>query len=231
MFGDLEALITSFAVVVLGEMGDKTQLLGMAFATRFKASTVLAGVFVATIFNHFLAVIVGDYLTRFIPMTTIQFIAALSFVFFGLWTFRGDTLEGEDKKNYFSPFWTVLIAFFIAEMGDKTQLATIALAAKYQNIYTVLLASTAGMMVSNIIGIVIGVVLGKKIPEKTVKTISGAIFILFGYIGIYATLSLTLYRWSTLVGISIIVFGYLYYLRRIAHTKLQTDLVECKAEN
>ena len=192
MFGNMEALITSFAVVVLGEMGDKTQLLGMAFATRFKASTVLAGVFVATIFNHLLAVIVGEYLTRFIPMTTIQFIAALSFVFFGLWTFRGDTLEGEDKKNYFSPFWTVLIAFFIAEMGDKTQLATIALAAKYQNIFTVLIASTAGMMVSNIIGIVIGVILGKKIPEKTVKTISGAIFILFGYIGIYATLSLPL---------------------------------------
>lgn len=214
MISDFDALITSFLVVVLGEMGDKTQLLGMAFASRFKARTVLAAVFGATIFNHFFAVIVGDYLTRLIPMSTIQLVAALSFVFFGLWTFRGDTLEGEDKKDYFNPFWTVFIAFFIAEMGDKTQLATIALAAKYNSIFTVLTASTAGMMVSNIIGIVIGVVMGKKIPERTVKLISGTIFILFGYIGIYASLSIPLQKWATLTIISIIVFGYMVYLRR-----------------
>jgi len=217
MFGNVEALITSFAVVVLGEMGDKTQLLGMAFATRFKASTVLAGVFFATILNHFFAVIVGDYLTNFIPLNTIQLLAALSFVFFGLWTFRGDALEGEDKKDYFSPFFTVLIAFFIAEMGDKTQLATIALAAKYNNIFTVLTASTAGMMVSNIIGIVIGVVMGIKIPKRTVKLVSGAIFILFGYIGIYTALSLPLHRWSSLISVSVLVFGYLAYLRKVSH--------------
>lgn len=230
MFENMEALITSFAVVVLGEMGDKTQLLGMAFATRFKASTVLAGVFGATVFNHFFAVLVGEYMTRFIPMNTIQLLAALSFVVFGLWTFRGDTLEGEDKKEYFSPFRTVFIAFFIAEMGDKTQLATIALAAKYQNIFTVLLASTAGMMVSNIIGIVIGVVMGKKIPERTVKSVSGAIFILFGYIGIYSSLALPLYRWSLLAGISVIVIAYLAYLHR--NVSQQNKLAaEGKSEN
>lgn len=220
---DMEALLTSFAVVVLGEMGDKTQLLGMAFATRFKASTVLAAVFVATVLNHFLAVIVGDYLTRFMPMSTIQLVAALSFVFFGLWTFRGDALEGEDKKDYFSPFLTVLIAFFIAEMGDKTQLATIALAAKYNSIFTVLTASTAGMMVSNIIGIVIGVVMGKKIPERTVKLFSGVIFILFGYIGIYTSLSLPLYKWSTLGVISLLVAGYMIYLRKVTSRNSETE--------
>ncbi|MEL7565731.1 MAG: TMEM165/GDT1 family protein [Dehalobacterium sp.] len=223
IFSDINALITSFAVVVLGEMGDKTQLLGMAFATRFKAKTVLAAVFGATIFNHFLAVIVGDYLTRLIPMNTIQLLAALSFVFFGLWTFRGDTLEGEDKKDYFNPFWTVFIAFFIAEMGDKTQLATIALAAKYKNIFTVLLASTAGMMVSNIIGIVIGVVMGKKIPERTVKLISGAIFILFGYIGIYASLSLPLAKWGVLAVISLMVCGYIIFLRKEVKQKMKSS--------
>lgn len=222
MVSDFDALITSFLVVVLGEMGDKTQLLGMAFATRFKAKTVLAAVFGATIFNHFFAVIVGDFLTRFIPMYAIQLLAALSFVIFGLWTFRGDTLEGEDKKNYINPFWTVFIAFFIAEMGDKTQLATIALAAKYQNMFTVLLASTTGMMVSNIIGIVIGVVMGKKIPERTVKLISGAIFILFGYIGVYASLSLPLHRWVTLTVISIVVFGYMAHLRKEINRKVKS---------
>ncbi|WP_089611873.1 TMEM165/GDT1 family protein [Dehalobacterium formicoaceticum] len=223
MITDFDALITSFLVVVLGEMGDKTQLLGMAFATRFKARTVLAAVFGATVFNHLFAVILGGYLTRLIPMSTIQLLAAISFVFFGLWTFRGDTLEGEDKKDYFNPFLTVFIAFFIAEMGDKTQLATIALAAKYQNIFTVLLASTAGMMVSNIIGIVIGVVMGKKIPERSVKLFSGAIFILFGYIGIYTSLSIPLQKWAALAVISLMVFGYMVYLRREVAKKAASE--------
>lgn len=223
MFSQWETLITSFAVVVLGEMGDKTQLLGMAFATHYKPLTVLAGVFGATVFNHFFAVLVGDYLTRFIPMNTIQLLAALSFIFFGLWTLRGDTLEGEDKKVYFSPFWTVFIAFFIAEMGDKTQLATIALAAKYHNMFTVLAGSTAGMMVSNIIGIVVGVVMGKKIPEKTVKFVSGLIFILFGYIGIYTSLHVPLYKWSTLAVITMVVVFYIHHLRKLTDTAKVTE--------
>lgn len=122
--------------VVLAEMGDKTQLLAMAFATRYKATTVLWAVFWATLLNHLLAVVVGNYLTHFIPIQYIQ-IAAVSFILFGLWTIRGDELNNEDKRFSFSPFWTVAIAFFIAEMGDKTQLATIALAAKYQSIIPV----------------------------------------------------------------------------------------------
>ncbi len=130
----MEALVYSTLFVVLAEMGDKTQLLGMAFATRYKARVVLAGVLVATLLNHLLAVALGDYLTNFIPLRQIQLIAALSFIVFGLWTLRGDTLKGEDQKVYYNPFWTVTIAFFIAEMGDKTQLAAIALAAKYDSI-------------------------------------------------------------------------------------------------
>jgi putative Ca2+/H+ antiporter (TMEM165/GDT1 family) len=156
----LEALLSSTIFVVLAEMGDKTQLLGMAFATRYRASVVLVGVLVATLLNHLLAVALGDFLTNFIPLTTIQLVAAFSFVFFGLWTLRGDSLDGEDKKVYFSPFWTVVIAFFIAEMGDKTQLAAIALAAKYHALLWVWLGTTLGMIISNIIGITVGVVLG-----------------------------------------------------------------------
>src|ERR1043166_9081422 len=126
----MTAFWASLIFVVLAEMGDKTQLLAMAFATRYKASVVLWGVFVATALNHALAVAVGNYLTVFIPLQYIQIAAAVSFVLFGLWTIRGDKLEGEDKRFSFSPFWTVAIAFVIAEMGDKTQLATVALAAK-----------------------------------------------------------------------------------------------------
>ncbi|HWQ73315.1 MAG TPA: TMEM165/GDT1 family protein [Desulfitobacteriaceae bacterium] len=208
----MEALIYSTIFVVLAEMGDKTQLLGMAFATRYKARVVLAGVLVATLLNHLLAVALGDYLTNFIPLRQIQLIAALSFIVFGLWTLREDTLKGEDQKVYYNPFWTVTIAFFIAEMGDKTQLAAIALAAKYDSILYVWLGTTIGMIISNIIGIIIGVVLGKKIPEKIVKIVSASIFILFGYLGIWQNSSDNL-RMMLMVISTLVILGYLLFLR------------------
>lgn len=133
----MTALLTSFGFVVLAEMGDKTQLLAMAFATRFKAGTVMLGVFAATVLNHFLAVLVGNYLTNVFPIQYIQIAASASFMLFGLWTIRGDKLEGEDQRFKFSPFWTVAVTFFLAEMGDKAQLATIALAAKFESLFPV----------------------------------------------------------------------------------------------
>jgi len=181
----MTAFLLSMSFVVLAEMGDKTQLLAMAFATRYKATTVLWAVFWATLLNHLLAVVVGNYLTNFIPIQYIQISAAVSFILFGLWTIRGDELNNEDKRFSFSPFWTVAIAFFIAEMGDKTQLATIALAAKYQSVIPVWMGTTTGMVIADAIGIVIGIVIGKKIPERVVKWIAAIIFILFGLIGLY----------------------------------------------
>ena len=130
----MPAFIASLLFVTLAEMGDKTQLLAMAFATRFPAPTVLAAVFVATLLNHALAVAAGRLLTTVIPLDVISLTAALSFILFGLWTIRGDTLEGEDQRHSsFGPFLTVAIAFFLAELGDKTQLATISLAVKYSD--------------------------------------------------------------------------------------------------
>ena len=208
----LSIYLAATAFVVVAEMGDKTQLLGMAFASRFRASTVMAGVFVATVLNHYLAVVVGEFITNYIPMNYIQIIAALAFVFFGLWTLRGDTLEGEDKKDRFSPFWTVTIAFFFAEMGDKTQLATIALAAKYQSLLAVWLGTTTGMMISNAIGIFIGVMMGKKIPEKTVKTVSASIFILFGYLGLYQSIPDKLWKFGSIGIVTVVVGLYVYFL-------------------
>jgi putative Ca2+/H+ antiporter (TMEM165/GDT1 family) len=188
----MTAFLLSMSFVVLAEMGDKTQLLAMAFATRYKATTVLWAVFWATLLNHLLAVVVGNYLTHLIPIQYIQIVAAVSFILFGLWTIRGDELNNEDKRFSFSPFWTVAIAFFIAEMGDKTQLATIALAAKYQSIIPVWMGTTTGMVIADAIGIVIGIVIGKKIPERVVKWFATIIFILFGMIGLYQNLPETL---------------------------------------
>jgi putative Ca2+/H+ antiporter (TMEM165/GDT1 family) len=186
--GEILVFLFAAGAVTLAEMGDKTQLLAMAFASKYKASKVLIGVFIATVLNHGLAVAAGNYITRWEgAQVWIQGIAALSFIFFGLWTIRGDKLDGEDKKkSKFGPVVTVAIAFFIAELGDKTQLATIALAAKFPTSpAAILIGTTTGMIIADGIGIIIGVVMGKKIPERTVKLISAAAFILFGFIGCY----------------------------------------------
>jgi Ca2+/H+ antiporter, TMEM165/GDT1 family len=184
----MTAFLTSLAVVVLAEMGDKTQLLAMAFATRIRWQTVMLGVFVATAANHLLAVYVGNVLTHVIPLQYIKIAAAASFIVFGLWTIRGDKLEGEDKRFNFSPFWTVAIAFFIAEMGDKTQLATVALAADFNTVIPVWIGTTTGMLIADAVGIIAGIVLHKKIPEKQIKWAAALSFIAFGIWGLYQSI-------------------------------------------
>ena len=184
----MTAFITSVIFVTLAEMGDKTQLLAMAFATRYRWQTVLWGVFAATILNHLFAVLVGHYLTQIIPMNYLQILAAVSFLVFGLWTIRGDDLPGMERSTRYSPFWTVAIAFFAAEMGDKTQFATVALAARFNSIIPVWLGTTTGMMIADGIGIIIGIVLGKKIPAEMIKWASVLIYIVFGLYGLYENL-------------------------------------------
>ncbi|MCX7965442.1 MAG: TMEM165/GDT1 family protein [Syntrophorhabdaceae bacterium] len=178
--------LASLIFVVLAEMGDKTQLLAMAFASRYKWQIVMWGVFFATLINHLMAVLTGNYMTMIFPITYIKVITSASFIAFGFWTLKWDRISDDDKKFNFSPFWTVAIAFFIAEMGDKTQLATIALAAKYNNnILGIWFGTTTGMLVADAIGIIFGIVLGKKIPDKAIKWVSAVIFIIFGILGIY----------------------------------------------
>lgn len=196
------------AMVVLAEMGDKTQLLAMAFATRFPAGSVLRGVFIATLLNHALAVALGTYLGTAFNMKIIQAIAAGSFILFGLWTIRGDSLDNEHRRKMtLGPIITVAIAFFFAEMGDKTQLATVALAAKYNAPLETLMGTTVGMLIADAIGIYIGVVAGRKIPEKIVKWIAALIFIAFGYIGLYTSVPkefITLPYIAGLIGITVL---------------------------
>ena len=182
----MTAYITSLVFVVLAEMGDKTQLLAMAFASRYRWQTVMFAVFVATLLNHLLAVAAGSVLTNIVPLQHIQIAGAASFILFGLWTLRGDELKDEDKKFKYSPFWTVAIAFFIAEMGDKTQLATVALATRFDSIIQIWLGTTCGMVIADALGIIVGIVLGKKIPERLVKWFAALVFIIFGVLGIYS---------------------------------------------
>jgi putative Ca2+/H+ antiporter (TMEM165/GDT1 family) len=214
----MAAVIASFLFVLLAEMGDKTQLLAMAFATRFVWYKVLIAVFVATLLNHSLAVAVGHFLTTLVPMDIISFIAAGSFIIFGLWTIRGDTLEGEEKKkSRFGPIATVGIAFFLTEMGDKTQLATVSLAVEYRNVLGVLMGTTLAMVTGDAIGILVGIVMRKHIPEKAIKWISASLFVLFGLSGVYKVLSILLnqiYVWGILLLILIFTLYGARYLSR-----------------
>lgn len=221
----MTAFITSLLFVVLAEMGDKTQLLAMAFACRFRWQTVMWGVLVATILNHLFAVLVGNYLTELVPLHYIQIGAALSFIAFGLWTIRGDELGDEAEKQKFNPFWTVAIAFFIAEMGDKTQLATVALAAKYQTIVPVWLGTTAGMMIADGIGIIFGIVLGKKIPERAMKWFAAILFIGFGIWGLYEYVPADFWTVPILVGSSLLLLAAMYFLARNATPPVSEQVI------
>ncbi len=191
MHTNLSAILFSAAAVFLAEMGDKTQLLAMAFSVKYKIYKVMLGVFLATVLNHGLAVVFGNLITRFGPLHIwVQITAAVSFIFFGLWTIKGDKPDSENNKRYkYGAVMTVFLAFFMAEMGDKTQLATIALAARFPEAPVgVLAGTTTGMLFADGIGIVAGVVFCKKIPDKIIKLVSAFVFILFGIAGSYQTM-------------------------------------------
>lgn len=176
----MEFLNAAFFVVV-AEMGDKTQLLAMAMASKYKVRQVMLGVLVATVLNHALAVALGSYLSSVVPMDTVKIVAGAAFLLFAFWTLRGDKIDGEDKKKKrFGPVVTVAIAFFFAECGDKTQLMTITIAAKSINPLLVLLGTTTGMLIADGIGIVGGAWMCKHIPEKYIKWGAGLVFMLFG---------------------------------------------------
>jgi len=203
----MEAFVASLFFVVLAEMGDNTQLLAMAFATKYKAYKILIAIFIATIITHAIAAYTGRFLSAVVPIPVIKLIASLSFIGFGLWTIRGDHLHGEDKKEtHFGPILTVAIAFFLAEMGDKTQLATLSLAVKYHDTFNVLMGTTLGMIIADAVGIIVGVVMHKHIPEKAVKWTAAIIFILFGLVGVYNVLLARLTPmcvWSIIAGLTV----------------------------
>jgi putative Ca2+/H+ antiporter (TMEM165/GDT1 family) len=200
-------------------MGDKTQLLAMAFAAKFRWQTVMWAVFVATAVNHLMAAAAGSWLAAIVPMAYIKTAAAVSFIIFGLWTIRGDTLGDEDKRFNFSPFWTVAIAFFIAEMGDKTQLATVALAVKYNTIIRVWLGTTIGMVISNGIGIIAGNVMGKHIPERAIKWFSALVFIAFGIYGLYENLPKDIWSPSVITVGALLLLSSVYLISRMKAEK------------
>jgi Ca2+/H+ antiporter, TMEM165/GDT1 family len=183
----LAATAVSFAVIFVAELGDKSQLMALTFATRYKALPVLLGITVATAVVHAVSVGVGYLLGAALPTFWISLVAAVAFVGFGLWTLRGDelTADEEDKaaRSSGSAVLAASVAFFLAELGDKTMLATITLATQYQGwggVIGVWLGSTVGMVIADGLAIVVGRMLGKKLPEKAIKVGAAVLFFVFG---------------------------------------------------
>ncbi len=172
----------SFLLIFLAEMGDKTQLVALSFAARIKPSKVVAGIFIGTLLSHLMAVLIGQNLSLIIPFNIIKALVGLSFIGFGLWTLKGDSFkEGKVRGDpRLGPVATVAIAFFLAELGDKTQLATVSLAAEYRSFLGVWTGSTLGMVCADGLAIIVGVIAGKKLPERSIKYASALIFIFFG---------------------------------------------------
>jgi putative Ca2+/H+ antiporter (TMEM165/GDT1 family) len=177
----LEAIINSFLLVFVSEMGDKTQLLALILAARFrKPWTVMAGIFIATIANHGLASWAGEALSNLISRQMLAYILAGIFFVFAAWILIPDKEEEVKEVGHFGALVTTIVAFFMAEMGDKTQLATVALGAQYSNVLLVTLGTTFGMMCSNALAIFFGEKLLRRIPMKWVHRFASALFVLFG---------------------------------------------------
>jgi putative Ca2+/H+ antiporter (TMEM165/GDT1 family) len=180
----MEAFFVATGVVALAEMGDKTQLLSLVLAARFrKPWPIVLGIFAATVLNHALAGAVGNWVTHFLGPVVLRWILGGSFIAMALWMLIPDKLDDDDlpKSSRFGVFGTTLIAFFLAEMGDKTQIATVMLAARYVDAYAwVVLGTTLGMMLANAPVVWLGERIVKRVPIKLVHGISAAIFMVLG---------------------------------------------------
>lgn len=178
----MDAFLVSTAIVALAEIGDKTQLLAFILAARFRRPwPIVLGILVATLANHAFAAAVGTWLTTLIGPQTLRWVLGLSFIAMAVWTLIPDKLdEDEARLPRLGVFGATLVAFFLAEMGDKTQIATVALAAQYQALVAVVAGTTLGMMIANVPAVLLGDRIATRMPVKLVHGIAAAIFLGLG---------------------------------------------------
>jgi Ca2+/H+ antiporter, TMEM165/GDT1 family len=178
----MDAFWLSLVMIFLAELGDKTQLVALTLATCYNTRVVLFGIFWATLAVHVFSAGIGWLVGGLLPGDWVAFIAGISFIIFGFWTLRGDSLDDDEAgkcKTGLNPFWLVFTTFFMAELGDKTMLSTISLATNHPFI-PVWLGSTVGMVVSDGLAVIVGRMLGKNLPEKAISIGASIIFFLFG---------------------------------------------------
>lgn len=179
----MEALLVSIGVVALAEIGDKTQLLAFILAARFKKPLpIILGIFCATIVNHGLAGAVGAWITTTVSPEILRWVLGVSFIAMAIWTMIPDKIEDEETQvaHKFGVFGATLVTFFLAEMGDKTQIATVAMAAHYATPLLVVAGTTIGMLLADVPAVFIGDKLSAKIPMKLVHSIAAAVFAVLG---------------------------------------------------
>ena len=184
----MEAFLVSTGVVALGEMGDKTQLLAMLLAVKFrKPLPIILGILVATLFNHASAGLVGGWIARALGPDLLRWVIGASFIAMAGWMMVPDKIDDDEAAGpqRFGVFGTTLIAFFLAEMGDKTQIATVALAARFQDLVSVIAGTTLGMMIADVPAVFVGDRLAKKIPMTLVHAIAAAIFAVLGLLTLF----------------------------------------------
>lgn len=175
-------MLKALFFIFIAEMGDKTQILAMMFATRYKVNKVLLGIFIGSLLNHGLAVAFGSYMGQFVPIYILQMIAAIAFIGFAIWTFIGEDEEEdvETVNQNHTAVVTVAMAFFLGELGDKTQLTAITLAVDAVFPWAILIGTVSGMILTSSIGIFVGSKLGNRVSDSSIKLASGCIFSFFG---------------------------------------------------
>lgn len=186
----MEAFLISTGVVALAEIGDKTQLLAFILAARFQKPTpIILGIFLATIFNHGLAGALGSWVASNVDASILKWVLGISFLAMAVWTLIPDKIEDEETQisAKLGVFGATLITFFLAEMGDKTQIATVALAAHYSQPIFVVAGTTAGMLIADVPAVFIGNKFSEKIPMTVVHRIAAAIFALLGLLTLIGT--------------------------------------------
>ena len=178
----MEAFLISTGIVGLAEIGDKTQLLAFLLAAKFrKPLPIVLAIFVATVANHTFAAAVGAWITSMLGPDVLRWVLGVSFLAMAAWTLIPDKLDEEDTKlAKYGVFLTTLIAFFMAEMGDKTQVATVALAARYHDIYSVVLGTTFGMMLANVPAVYLGDKIANRVSLRLVHGIAALVFAVLG---------------------------------------------------
>jgi putative Ca2+/H+ antiporter (TMEM165/GDT1 family) len=179
----MEALLVSTGVVAIGEIGDKTQLLSLVLAARFRRPwPIVAGILVATLANHALAGWLGNWVRGVVPADLLRWLLAASFFAVALWALKPDTLDDEraPEAGRWGVFGVTVVAFFLAEMGDKTQIATVMLAAKFDALAAVVVGTTLGMLIANVPVVFAGKLAADRIPFKAIRIVAAAIFAAIG---------------------------------------------------
>ena len=179
--------LVSTGIVALGEIGDKTQLLALLLAARFRQPVpIILGIFVATVLNHALAGVVGETVARFLGPDVLRWVIGVSFLAMAAWMLVPDEIDDADSGTQrFGVFGTTVVAFFLAEMGDKTQIATVALAARYSELFQVVAGTTLGMMLANVPAVLLGDRAARAIPMRLVHAIAAGIFAVLGVLTLW----------------------------------------------